>query len=77
MALLEGDDWPGNAGELEAVVKRAMARRRAGWVTPGDIVLPRLRRDRFPAAVRALLISAFTVAPALLAGGIVHRAITL
>ena len=46
MAILEGDDWPGNVRELEAVVKRAMVRRRAGWVTPGDIVLPRLRRDR-------------------------------
>jgi len=55
--LLEGDDWPGNVRELEAVVKRAMVRRRAGWVTPGDIVLPRLRRDRLPAAMRALGIS--------------------
>jgi len=55
--LLEGDDWPGNVHEPEAVVKRAMVRRRAGWVTPGDIVLPRLRRDRLPAAMRALGIS--------------------
>ena len=54
MAILEGDDWPGNVRELEAVVKRAMVRRRAGRVTPEDVVLPRLRRDRFPEAVRAL-----------------------
>jgi DNA-binding NtrC family response regulator len=54
MAILEGDDWPGNVRELEAVVKRAMVCRRAGWVGPEDIVLPRLRRDRVPAAVRAL-----------------------
>jgi DNA-binding NtrC family response regulator len=54
MAILEGDDWPGNVRELEAVVKRAMVRRRAGRVTPEDIVLPRLRRDQFPEAVRAL-----------------------
>ena len=54
MANLEGDDWPGNVRELEAVVKRAMVRRRVGWVRPEDIVLPRLRRDRLPAAVRAL-----------------------
>jgi DNA-binding NtrC family response regulator len=46
MATLEGDAWSGNVRELEAVVKRAMVRRRAGWVTPGDLVLPRLRRDR-------------------------------
>ena len=43
MAILEGDDWPGNVRELEAVVKRAMVCRRAGWVGPEDIVLPRLR----------------------------------
>jgi DNA-binding NtrC family response regulator len=54
MAIQEGDDWPGNVRELEAVVKRAMVRRRRGWVTPEDIVLPKLRRDRFPNAVRAL-----------------------
>jgi DNA-binding NtrC family response regulator len=54
MAILEADDWPGNVREPEAVVKRAMVRRRAGRVTPEDIVLPRLRRDRFPEAVRAL-----------------------
>jgi DNA-binding NtrC family response regulator len=54
MAILEGDDWPGNVRELEAVVKRAMVRRRVGWVTPGDIVLPRLRRDRLPEGMREL-----------------------
>jgi DNA-binding NtrC family response regulator len=54
MAILERDDWPGNVRELEAVVKRAMVRRRRGWVTPEDIVLPRLRRDRLPEAMRAL-----------------------
>ena len=54
IAILEGDDWPGNVRELEAVVKRAMVRRRRGWVTPEDIVLPRLRRDRLPEAIRAL-----------------------
>jgi len=54
MAILEGDDWHGNVRELEAVVKRAMVRRRARWVTPGDLVLPRLRRDRLPAAMQAL-----------------------
>ena len=52
MAILNGDDWPGNVRELEAVVKRAMVCRRAGLVEPEDIVLPRLRRDRLPAAVR-------------------------
>jgi len=45
----ESDDWPGNVRELEAVVKRAMVRRRAGWVTPGDIVMPMLRR--LPASI--------------------------
>ncbi len=40
--------------ELEAVVKRAMVRRRRGWVRPGDIVLPSLRRDRIPEMVRTL-----------------------
>ena len=54
MAILEGDDWPGNVRELEAVVKRAMVCRRAGWVGPEDIVLPRLRRDRLPGVARAL-----------------------
>jgi DNA-binding NtrC family response regulator len=54
MAILEGDDWPGNVRELEAVVKRAMVCRSAGWVGADDIVLPRLRRDRVPVAVRAL-----------------------
>ncbi len=52
MAILEGDDWPGNVRELEAVVKRAMISRRRGWVTSGDIVLPRLRRGRLPDAMR-------------------------
>lgn len=52
MASLEGDHWPGNVRELEAVVKRAMVRRRRGWVTPDDIVLPRLPRDRVPDATR-------------------------
>jgi DNA-binding NtrC family response regulator len=54
MEMLERDDWPGNVRELEAVVKRAMVRRRRGWVTPADIVLPRLRRDRLPEGVREL-----------------------
>ena len=54
MAILESDDWPGNVRELEAVVMRAMVRRRRGWVTPEDIVLPRLRRDRLPEVMRAL-----------------------
>jgi DNA-binding NtrC family response regulator len=54
MKMLERDDWPGNVRELEAVVKRAMVRRRRGWVTPADIVLPRLRRDRLPEGVREL-----------------------
>ena len=54
MAILERDDWPGNVRELEAGVTRAMVRRRRGWVTPEDIVLPRLRRDRAPGAMRAL-----------------------
>lgn len=50
--MLEGDEWPGNVRELEAVVKRAMVRRRVGWVTREDIVLPRLRRGRIPDTVR-------------------------
>src|SRR5262249_45655395 len=54
MAILEGDEWPGNVRELEAVVKRAMVHRGRGWVTPADIALPRLRRDRIPESVRAL-----------------------
>ena len=54
MAILERNDWPGNVRELEAVVTRAMVRRRRGWVTPEDIVLPRLRRDRLPEALRTL-----------------------
>ena len=37
MATLEGDDWPGNVRELEAVVKRAMVRRR---VTNGAVARP-------------------------------------
>jgi uncharacterized membrane protein len=31
-----------------------MVRRRRGWVTPEDIVLPRLRRERLPEAMRGL-----------------------
>jgi DNA-binding NtrC family response regulator len=54
MAILAGDDWPGNVRELEAVVKRAMVCRRAGWVGPEDIVLPRLRRERVPETARPL-----------------------
>jgi len=54
MAILESDDWPGNVRELEAVVKRAMVLRRDGWVTPEDIVLPRLRRDRLARALQSL-----------------------
>ena len=54
MGILEGDEWPGNVRELEAVVKRAMVRRRAGWVTQEDVVLPRLRRDGLARALRAL-----------------------
>src|SRR4030095_3098417 len=46
LAILQEDDWPGNVRELEAVVKRAMVRRRVKWVTAEDIKLPRLRRDR-------------------------------
>ena len=37
MAILEGDDRPGNVRELEAVVKRAMVRRR---VTNGAVARP-------------------------------------
>ena len=44
LMVLVSDDWPGNVRELEAVVKRAMVRRRRGWVTATDIVLPKLRR---------------------------------
>ena len=54
LAMLERDDWPGNVRELEAVVKRAMVRRRAGWVRAGDIVLPGLRRQPPPETMRAL-----------------------
>ena len=54
---LEGDDWPGNVRDLETVVKPAMIRRRAGWLTPGDVVLPKLRRDRLPESMRTLGIS--------------------
>ncbi len=52
MAILESDDWPGNVRELEAVVKRAMISRRRGWVTPRDIILPKLRRGPRPDATR-------------------------
>ena len=61
MAILEGDDWPGNVRELEAVVERAMVRRRARWVTPGDLLLPKLRRGRLPDAMRPLGIQLTTV----------------
>jgi hypothetical protein len=54
MAILERDDWPGNVREREAVVRRAMVRRRRGWVTPEDIVPPRLRRERLAEAMRGL-----------------------
>jgi DNA-binding NtrC family response regulator len=61
MAMLERDDWPGNVRELEAVVKRAMVRRRVGWVTSDDVILPRLRRDRLARAMRALGINVTAV----------------
>jgi len=43
--------------ELEAVVKRAMVRRRTRWVTPEDIKLPGLRRDRIARASADILTS--------------------
>ena len=43
---LRADDWPGNVRELEAVVKRAMGRRRVGWVMREDIILARLWRSQ-------------------------------
>lgn len=52
--ILEADDWPGNVRELETVVTRAMIRRRGGWVTAEDVILPKLRRERRPEAVLAL-----------------------
>jgi DNA-binding NtrC family response regulator len=54
LAILEADDWPGNVRELEAVVKRAMIRRRRGRVTPEDVILSKLQRQRFQEAVLAL-----------------------
>jgi DNA-binding NtrC family response regulator len=54
MAILERDDWPGNVRELEPVVKRAMVRRRTGWVRARDIVLPGLRRQPPLEPMRAL-----------------------
>jgi DNA-binding NtrC family response regulator len=54
MGVLEADEWPGNVRELEAVVKRAMVRRRVGWVGVEDIVLPRFRRELVPVAEHAL-----------------------
>ena len=54
MIMLEEDDWPGNVRELDAVMTRAMLRRRRGWVTPEDVMLPKLRRGRLPDRVRAL-----------------------
>lgn len=56
MAILEGDDWPGSVRELEAVVKQAMVRRRRGWVTRGDFVLPRLRPNGLSNVTRPLRI---------------------
>jgi DNA-binding NtrC family response regulator len=54
MAVLEAEDWPGNVRELDAVVTRAMRRRRRGWVRPEDVIMPRLRRESLPGAVRGL-----------------------
>jgi transcriptional regulator of aromatic amino acid metabolism len=48
MAIVERNDWPGNVRRLDAVVKRAMVRRRRGWVRPQDILLPKLRRAQVP-----------------------------
>jgi len=44
LTVLARDEWPGNVRELEAVVRRAMVRRRHGWVNATDIVFPKLRR---------------------------------
>jgi DNA-binding NtrC family response regulator len=54
LRVLARDEWPGNVRELEAVVRRAMVRRRHGWVTAADIVFPKLRRTGL---VEALLAS--------------------
>jgi DNA-binding NtrC family response regulator len=57
LTILEEDDWPGNVRELEAVVKRAMVRRRVKWVTAEDIKLPGLRRDTIAREPRDILTS--------------------
>jgi len=44
LTVLARDEWPGNVRELEAVVRRAMVRRRHGRVAATDIVFPKLRR---------------------------------
>ena len=44
LRVLARDEWPGNVRELEAVVRRAMVRRRHGWVAATDIVFPKLHR---------------------------------
>jgi DNA-binding NtrC family response regulator len=53
LTVLASDKWPGNVRELEAVVRRAMVRRRHGWVTATDIVFPKLRRKGLVEAVLA------------------------
>jgi DNA-binding NtrC family response regulator len=53
LTVLARDEWPGNVRELEAVVRRAMVRRRHGWVTATDIVFPKLRRKGLVEAVLA------------------------
>jgi len=53
LTVLASDEWPGNVRELEAVVRRAMVRRRHGWVTATDIVFPKLRRKGLVEAVLA------------------------
>jgi DNA-binding NtrC family response regulator len=53
-AILEAEDWPGNVHEQEAVVNRAMIRRRRGRVTPEDVILSKLRWQTLPEAVLAL-----------------------
>jgi DNA-binding NtrC family response regulator len=57
LTILQEDEWPGNVRELEAVVKRAMVRRRVKWVTAEDIKLPRLRRDRIARTSGGILTS--------------------
>src|SRR5215467_13107125 len=53
LTVLARDEWPGNVRELDAVVRRAMIRRRHGWVTATDIVFPKLRRKGIVEAVVA------------------------